>query len=181
MEIPNAHVNSNDRLNLKKLIDDMGVDEKDLDNTQHIRKVKHSVPLAQDIKTIERLKQQNTTLKNSHSEQFIELCQSQCPFLYNNYTDIFHKLLKDELDLEIMQKVLYVLNMIEDGKVDQHEGSVIVGKILKELYLDSAVRRGENLDKEYPPVQKNEGKKLTWTEYKRITEKNYLPENDVYL
>ena len=34
-------------------------------------------------------------------------------------------------------------------KVDQHEGSVLVGKLLKELYVDSALRRSENLDKEY--------------------------------
>jgi hypothetical protein len=40
-----------------------------------------------------------------------------------------------------------VLEMIEDGKVDQSEGSVIVGKFLKELYVDSALRRADNLDK----------------------------------
>jgi hypothetical protein len=27
--------------------------------------------------------------------------------------------------------------LIEDGMVDQHEGSVAVGKLLKELYVDS--------------------------------------------
>ena len=32
--------------------------------------------------------------------------------------------------------------------VDQHEGSVMVGKLLKELFVDSALKRPENLDKE---------------------------------
>jgi hypothetical protein len=36
--------------------------------------------------------------------------------------------------------------------INGSEGSVIIGKILKELYLDSAIRRGENLDKENPIV-----------------------------
>ena len=58
--------------------------------------------------------------------------------------------------------------MIEDGKVDQHEGSVIVGKILKELYVDSAMKRIDNLDKEHTQdsVPKIEPKKLSWREYK---------------
>ena len=54
--------------------------------------------------------------------------------------------------------MLSILKMIEDKKVDQHEGSVMFGKVLKELYIDSAIRHGENLDKEHeteriPPVE----------------------------
>jgi hypothetical protein len=45
-----------------------------------------------------------------------------------------------------------------------------VGKILKELYLDSAVRRGENLDKEHPPAPKAENKFVSWSEYKSGTQ-----------
>jgi hypothetical protein len=48
-----------------------------------------------------------------------------------------------------MYKFLLVLKMIEDGKVNQEEGSVAIGKLLKELYVDSALRRSENLDKKY--------------------------------
>jgi hypothetical protein len=33
--------------------------------------------------------------------------------------------------------------------LDQHEGSFIVGTILKELYIDSALKRGDKLDNEY--------------------------------
>jgi hypothetical protein len=160
-------INSNDRLNLKKLISECET----IDNTEYIRQVKHSVPLAKDIQTMERLKMQNMTLRTSHPDQFAEICESQCGFLFNNYMDIFKKLLKDEINLQIMQQFLHVLNMIEDGLVDQHEGSVIIGKILKELYLDSAIRRGEHLDQENPPVPRVEGKQIGWNQFKTIFRK----------
>ena len=64
-----------------------------------------------------------------------------------------------------------VLKMIEDDKVNQHEGSVMVGKVLKELYIDSALKRGDHLDKEHN-VEDNtlDGTKdntLTWKRYKK--------------
>ena len=74
--------------------------------------------------------------------------KTECTFLYTNYTDIFHKLIKDELDLTIMTKLLTILKMIEDAKVDQHEGSVMVGKILKEMYVDSATRELDHLNEQ---------------------------------
>jgi hypothetical protein len=60
--------------------------------------------------------------------------------------------------------------MIEDGEADQHEGSAMVGKILKEMYIDSAVRHGDNLDKEHEgeKIKKEEGKRLNWRQYKAL-------------
>jgi hypothetical protein len=102
--------------------------------------------------------------------ELTELCQRECSFLYNNYTDIFNKVLKDEIDLNIMTKLLIVLKLIEDGKVDQHEGSAMFGKILKELYVDSAVKRADNLDKIYDTEKEppNCGKTISWKEYKKM-------------
>ena len=76
-----------------------------------------------------------------------------------------------------MSRLLHILKGIEEEKVDQHEGSVLVGKVLKELYLDSAVRHGKNLDKKYEKVENEyedqETKKepppeklISWKEYK---------------
>jgi hypothetical protein len=78
--------------------------------------------------------------------------------------------LKDEIDLRILSKLLRVLKLIEDGEVDQHEGSAMVGKILKEMYIDSAVRHGENLDKEYETekVKKEDGRRINWKQYKAL-------------
>ena len=94
---------------------------------------------------------------------------SECNFLYTNYSDIFHKAVANELDYMLMTKVLTVLKHIEDGQVDQHEGSVLVGKLLKELYVDSALRRADNLDKQNESEEKQtlyDGKQISWKEYK---------------
>jgi len=157
-------LNSDERLNLKKLIDESDCEN----NTENIRKLKHSKLIRDDVRKMDTLKNSNSELRKSNPEQFTEMCQSECSFLFNNYTDIFNKMLKDELDLTIMTKLLTVLKLIEDNKVDQHEASVMVGKILKELYVDSAMKRSDNLDKLYEsekPVPV-ESKKISWKEYK---------------
>ena len=150
---------SKESLNLKKLLD-----QNDLqDNTENIRKIKHSTKIRDDVRFIENLK-----MSWDGKGEFLELCREGCPFLYDNYTDIFHKAVKNELDLTIMTKLLTVLKLIEDEKMDQHNGSVMVGKILKELYVDSAMKRMDNLDKEYAQesAPKVEPKKISWREYK---------------
>jgi hypothetical protein len=77
--------------------------------------------------------------------------------------------LKNELDLDIMTQVLYVLKMIEEEKVDQHEGSVLVGKLLKELYIDSALKTSENLDKMHgeSKSEMNHGREISWKNWKQ--------------
>jgi hypothetical protein len=155
-----------DRLNLKKMIGEMDCD----DNTSQIRKVKHSVKLRDDIRTLDTLKNVEAELRANNPLQFEEMAKQLTPFLFNNYTDIFNKILNDELDLGIMTQLLTVLKLIEDEKVDQHEGSVLVGKILKKLYIDSAVKHGERMDKERESekVVPNEGKSISWKAYKEI-------------
>ena len=56
---------------------------------------------------------------------------------------------------------------IEEDKYDQHEGSVMVGKILKQLYIDSALKGDDKNDKKSKKERKRRGKKLSWAEYKR--------------
>ena len=132
-------------LDLKNLINKSDCE----DNTTHIRKVKHSFKIRDDIRKIELLKLEKATLYQSEPQAFREIACNHASFLFTNYSDIFNRILKDELNLDIMGGLLGVLNMIEEGKVDQHEGSVMVGKLLKELYVDSALKRSEKLDKEH--------------------------------
>jgi hypothetical protein len=157
-------MNKQESLDLKRLIDETQCEN----NTENIRKFKHSVLIRNDIRNLENLKKTNISLRKSNPDEFTEVCQRECNFLFNNYTDIFNKIIKDEIDLRIMTKLLICLKLIEDGKVDQHEGSVMVGKILKELYIDSAIKRGENLDKEREAerVEPNTGKKISWKNFK---------------
>jgi predicted PolB exonuclease-like 3'-5' exonuclease len=106
------------------------------------------------------------------------MCVNRCSFLFNNYTDIFNKVKKDEMDLTILGRLLGVLKLIEEGKVGQHEASVEVGKLLKQIYIDSALKKSEKLDKQHaasgsnassnaslPPV-----KKISWTQFKSMNQ-----------
>jgi hypothetical protein len=155
-----------ERLNLQKLVSEMD----SVDNTAHIRKVKHSITLRDEIRKLDTFKKKNAGMYDTQPEKFLEMCRDETPFLYNNYMDIFHRFIKDELDLEIMTKLLIVLKLIEDEKVDQNEGSVMVGKVLKELYVDSALKQAEHLDNKSSvtdvPLMPVPVKPLTWKEYK---------------
>jgi hypothetical protein len=69
-----------------------------------------------------------------------------------------------------MVKLIRVLELIEQGQLDQNEGSVVVGKILKELYVDSAIRLGDKLDKANETAnaatsQLPEPKNITWKQW----------------
>lgn len=162
-------MNSQERLDLKKMVDASECE----DNTETIRKICHSPLILEDIRKIEQLKRAKPELRESAPEEFAELCRTECQFLFNRYTDIFNKLLKDELHLGIMMRLIQVLRMIENGEVDQHEGSVHVGKYLKELYVDSALRRAENLDREHAAEtpEKVEARAISWKQYKHISGK----------
>lgn len=163
-----ANLNSQDRLNLKNLIKETECE----DNTESIRKLKHSDLIRNDIRKLENLKKIKAI---TNLLCFQEMAKTECAFLYNNYMDIFNKILKDEINLQTMSKFLIVLKLIEDGKVDQHEGSAMVGQILKELYLDSAVKCADNLDKanasENETVAKVDGQQISWNEYKKMSNK----------
>ena len=58
--------------------------------------------------------------------------------------------------------------MIEDGKLDQHEASFKVGTILKQLYIDSALRKSNHLDEAngVEEVKQKEGKNISWSQWK---------------
>lgn len=166
-----ASITNDERLNLQKMVGEM----ESIDNTESIRKLKHSVLLRDDIRKLDTIRKTDTELFETDFNGFLNKCQSECSFLYKNYTDIFNRIIKDELDLDIMTKFLIVLKMVEDGKVNQHEGSVMIGKVLKELYLDSAIQGSNNLNKlnnVNEPTDVVESKNLSWKEYKHNVMKN---------
>jgi len=168
-----SKITHEESLNLKKLLQN---NTDAVDNTEYIRRVKHSEKIRDDIRKLDRLKKKEATLYLENRELFKEKAIDVAKFLFMNYTDIFNKVVSDELDLTIMTRFLTVIKMIEDKKVDQHEGSVLVGKILKELYVDSALKRCDNLDKVNDDIKGNgngnendaprEIKKVSWNEWK---------------
>jgi len=167
-----SKLTSSERLDLKKLIRDSDVQ----DNTEYIRKVKHSMKIRDDIMVLDKLMKKGITDE--------ERLKESAPFLNENYTDIFKKMIKGEIDLEIMGRLLLILKLIEDERVDQHEGSVMVGKILKELYVDSALKNCKKRDEEQDAIEKQkeqeevkykEEKPISWAEWR--TKRQQIIEN----
>jgi hypothetical protein len=159
-------MNSQEKLDLKNLMGKITDDY--VDNTSGIREMKHSSLIRADINKMENFKKEKAELRFSNPLEFQGLCECECYFLFSRYTDIYNRLLKDEIDLTIMEKALDVLFQIEEGKIDQEEGSVIVGKLFHEIYVDSALKRSEKLDKlvSSDNIPKYEGKSITWKDYK---------------
>ena len=116
------------------------------DVTEDIRGSKKSARIHADITHMLALKKKYHRLAKSNPKEFEAICMKQCDFLYNSFAEIFKGIKTDTIDLNIMYKFLDVLKKIEDGEIDQHEGSYIVGQHLKEIYVDSALRIQQKKD-----------------------------------
>ena len=157
-------MNDVEKLNLQKMIQENDV----VNTTQLIRDLKHSTKILNEVELLLKLKREYSMMAKSLPEQFDSLCVSQCQFLFNYYTDIYNKVKKDEIDLKILLRLLNVLHAIEEGAFDQHEGSFEVGKLLKEIYIDSALRKADKLnenDKERVDIRPSEN--ISWHDFKK--------------
>ena len=95
----------------------------------------------------------------------------ECGFLFTYYTDIYNKIRKDEIDLKILFRAFDVLQNIEDGKLDQHTGAFEFGQLLKEIYVDSALRKAEKLNAETgekEPEYKGPQVDISWSQFKSL-------------
>ena len=154
-------MNEEDRLNLKKLI---GTNE-DSKTTELIRKVKHSSAIKEQVQILSTMKSRYARLAKTNPGEFDMMCKSKCSFLYDNYTEIYNKIKKDQLDLKLLAEFLAVLKDIEDGNIDEHDGSFKVGSILKKIYIDSALNNKQPTRQNSKPTYKK-NKNISWAAYK---------------
>ena len=150
------------RLQLQNMIKANNVE----DQTELIRNLKHSQVLRNEINNMILLKAKY----RGDDEKIYNECANECNFLFTYYTDIYNKVRKDEIDIGILNKFLDVLKRIEEGELDQHEGSFLVGTILKELYVDSALKKAEklNADGEPKPEPIRPQQNVSWKQFKKI-------------
>ena len=162
-------MDTKERIELSKLIKEYDAE----DNTSKIRKLKHSDRIRADVATIEHLKKQYSRIYKSNFNQFKAIASKRASFIFNNYTNIFNKLVKNELNLNILWQFLEVLRNIETGNLDQHEGSYKVGVLLKKLYIDSVLQKdAKNIQKEKTRKSKKvkpRYKKISWADFKNKT------------
>jgi hypothetical protein len=150
------------RLQLQNMIKSNDV----VDQTQLIRDLKHSHILKNEINNMIMIK----AMYRDDPEKINLECMNECNFLFTYYTNIYNKIKKDEIDISILNKFIDVLRQIEDGELDQHTGSFLVGTILKELYVDSAIKKADKLneehDKNVPVKEVKEPVKISWKQFK---------------
>jgi capsule polysaccharide export protein KpsC/LpsZ len=162
---PNIKMDDKARLQLQKMLKENDV----LDQTKLIRELKHSAIMRKEVNILlDLLKEYPSDQDTIQMEGMI-----QCSFLFNYYTDLFNKIRKKEIDINILFKLIDVLEGIEEEKIDQHEGSYIVGTLLKKIYVDSALRKADMLDKQHESDGKEalpppEPITISWKEFKHI-------------
>ncbi len=128
------------RLQLQNMIKTNNVE----DQTDLILNLKHSQILRNEINNMIMIKAKY----RGDNEKIAEECMNESNFLFTYYTEIFNKVKKDEIDINLLYQFLDILKKIEDGHLDQHEGSFQVGSILKAIYVDSALKKADKLDAE---------------------------------
>jgi hypothetical protein len=142
------------RLLLDRMIRDNGSE----DNTARIRELKHSRRIEEDVRAYLALSQSHARTAQKTPAIFRTMAEKRCKFLFDNYTNIFNKLVRSELDIDILFKFIGILREIEEGAVDQNEASVKVGAVLKELYIDSALKREKKYEKAEADKKARKGK-----------------------
>ena len=169
-DIKQMGISDSERIHLDKMI---RVNEAE-DHTNKIRELKHSKKIFDEVNVLMKLKKEWGTRATTEVSDFDDECARKCNFLFNKYTEIFNKVKKDEMNMDILLQLINVLHYIEDGAVDQHEGSVMVGKLLKEIYIDGAVRKADKLKTESSNMDGvkedddiREAKNISWSEYKK--------------
>ena len=154
-----------DNINLKSLINNNDYQ----DNTDYIRRCKNSQKLRKDTNHLKHLK----STHQGTQEDLREKACMECSHIFMHHTDLLNRMIKDELDLPMFEKILDALESIENGNETQESASTNIGQMLADLYVNSALKQKQisdetesNTTKTIPPV-----KNITWKEYKQSLRK----------
>ena len=69
--------------------------------------------------------------------------------------------------MQILDKFLSTLKDVEEEIIDQHEASVKIGNLLKELYVDSALQKEKKREKNRKEKLKPPRVNISWNDYKK--------------
>jgi hypothetical protein len=155
-------MNDNEKYQLQQMIEQNKV----IDNTNVLRELKHSSEISKCVLKMLELKNLHHELLQTDKPKFEELVMKDCSFLFFNYMQLYNTILKENLDMNIMNQLLTTLRKIENGECDQHEGSFEVGKLLKTIYIDGTLKDIQKHDEENKIVYK-QPKTIQWSEYKK--------------
>lgn len=128
-----------------------------VDNTDLIRDLRHSKKIRKCVEQIEKIKSGNPT---ADLKTLDTMCIETANFLFRNYTIIYNKLIRNQIDIPTLYLFLDKLKDIENGKLSQQEASYDIGMLLRNMYIDP---RLNDVPKE-PNYTK--GKNISWVEFK---------------
>ena len=138
-----------------------------VDNTDTIRQLKHSQTITKNVTTILQIKKKHKLNGIVDFKALDEECLKECRFLFDNYTSIYNKLLRDQIDLPVFYKFLYYLKKIEDEELTFYQASYEIGNLLKNMYVDPII---EEKDREKEKENGRNVKPITWNEFKNMSE-----------
>lgn len=124
-------MNSEQKKQLKKMIKQNDVK----DNTRLLRTNKKSSKIRKEVDLIQELKIQHNLDELTQVESKYDL-QNKCQTLHKEYSNIYSKLIKNQIDVNVLHAFLDELEKIEKGQLNQHEASYNIGVLLKSLYVD---------------------------------------------
>jgi hypothetical protein len=137
------------------------------DNTSGIREAKHSSPLLADIRRMAKLRTRHADLKEKSMDDYLVIFQRECKYIYTQFPDVFDRVVRNDMNLDVFEKIIMILKMIEDGKVNQSEASALVGKLSQKLFFQKeaveAVANAANSSSAEPEPPRG----MTWKEFKQ--------------
>ena len=141
------------------------------DNTSGIREAKHSSPLLADIRRMGPLRKKYAELKEKSMDDYLAIFQRECKYIYTQFPDVFDRVVKNDMNLDVFEKIIMILKMIEDGKVNQSEASALVGKLSQKLFFQKEAQEaisGATTTKE----EQENPRGMSWKEFKNSRTKN---------
>lgn len=142
----------------KEILNEMINKNNTIDNTETIREKKITKVLRKEIAFIKYIKSQHLDKKRIEFET-----QKSCPTLFNDYNNIYTKILENKINYNILYKFLNELEKIENNELNQHEASYNIGKLLKEIYIDPEINNNSS-----DIISKN----INYNEYKNSLNNN---------
>jgi hypothetical protein len=143
------------RNSMRQQLDNLMRDDDVADSTERIRELKHSSKIRGDLERLMALRREHT---RATPEVFRRMALARCPFMHEHYSDMLFKLIKNEVDINLIMRFVDLLAAIENGQLNQHEASFQVGTILKKIYIDSVLKRDELREQEEEAKRKRKKK-----------------------
>ena len=123
----------------KELIQRLMKENGTIDVTDTIRSERNSKRIKQDLTSFFKYSSTHQRLREKSPSVFQNQARLICSFLHEKFPLVLEKLISDTMDIQTLFKFIRLLEMIEDGDLDQHEASFQVGLILKDMFINPAI------------------------------------------